>query len=621
MSDPNEDFLLIEDDDDPVPAAVDVLPPWNILVVDDDDQVHAVTRLVLRSFQFRDRGLRLISCTSAREAFEVLQSEQNVALALVDVVMETKTAGLDLVRQIRQELKNRTIRLILRTGQPGHAPEQDVVNTYEIDAYMAKTDISAQKLSTAIVASLRAYEYITEIQTLNSGLEASVAQRTAELVDANSSLQRANEDLANAVSVLRLMGDIGREITANLDAEAVFEALHRHVGRLLDAPVLSLYRTNAASTVLEFSFAREDGQPLQKVYIPLDSPTSNAAQAARERREILIEMKSGEVNPAHIPGTRNMLTMLYAPLIVDQRLLGVMSIQTDKVCAYGERELLIFRTLCAYVAIALDNANTFRQLRQTQQQLVEQEKLAALGSLVAGVAHELNTPLGNSLMMASALQEQVDTFIGKLNSPMMQRTDLLSFVDDVQEASTVIGRSISSAADLVSSFKQVAMDRTTAQRRVFNLLQTSHEIIATMTNQIKIAGHSIELDMPDDVSMNSYPGPYGQVISNFINNALLHGFDGREQGRMRLSARQDSPDRVTIEFSDNGVGINEPDIKRIFDPFFTTKMGQGGNGLGLSISYNIVTSLLNGHISVVSEPGQGTRFSLDVPLVAPMQIH
>ncbi len=620
MSDPSEDFLLIEDDD-PVIADVALPPPWNVLVVDDDDQVHAVTRLVLRSFQFRERGLRLISCTSAREAFEVLQTEPDIALALVDVVMETKTAGLDLVRRIRQELKNRTIRLILRTGQPGHAPEQDVVNTYEIDAYMAKTDISAQKLSTAIVASLRAYEYITEIQTLNAGLEVSVAERTAELVDANSSLQQANEDLANAVSVLRLMGDIGREITANLDAEAVFDALHRHVGRLLDVQLLSLYRTNATANALEFSFAREDGRPLQKVYIPFDSPTSNAAKAARERRELLIELKPGEVCPSQIPGTRNMLTMLYAPLIVDQRLLGVMSIQTDQTGAYGERELLIFRSLCAYVAIALDNANTFRQLQQTQQQLVEQEKLAALGSLVAGVAHELNTPLGNSLMMASALQQQVDTFVDKLNSPMMQRTDLLSFVDDVQEASTVIGRSISSAADLVSSFKQVAMDRTTAQRRVFNLHQTSHEIIATMTNQIKIAGHSIELDMPEDISMNSYPGPYGQVISNFINNALLHGFDGREQGKMRLSARQDAPERITIEFFDDGVGIKEPDIKRIFDPFFTTKMGQGGNGLGLSISYNIVTSLLNGHISVVSEPGQGTRFLLDIPLVAPMQVH
>jgi signal transduction histidine kinase len=618
MTDSTEDFLLIEDDDDEVAVETVELPPWNVLVVDDDDQVHAVTRLVLRSFRFRDRGLRLISVTSAHEAYKVLQTEPNLALALIDVVMETKTAGLDLVHQIRQDLKNRSIRLILRTGQPGHAPEQDVVNTYEIDAYMAKTDISAQKLSTAIIASLRAYEYITEIKALNTGLEVRVEERTAELKKSTLELQQANASLAQAVTTLRQMGDVGRDITGNLDAEAVFDALYRHVGVLLAAPVLVIYRANPASTTLESSYVREDGQSLPKVVIPIDSPVSNAARAARERREILLDFVPDEPNPNHFPGTRQMLTAVFAPLIIDQRLLGVMSIQSDQAHAYGERELLIFRNLCAYVAIALDNANTYRQLQQTQQQLVEQEKFAALGSMVAGVAHELNTPLGNSLMMVSALQEKLDEFIAKMNAPL-KHADLTAFLDDVQEASTVMRRAIFSAAELVASFKQVAMDRTTAQRRVFDLAQTSHETIATMTNKIKLAGHLIELEIPDDIAMNSYPGPYGQVVSNFINNALLHGFEGKEHGKMRLSARALADERVQIEFEDDGVGIGEADLKRIFDPFFTTKMGQGGNGLGLSISYNIVTSLLNGSIVVDSVPGRGTRFVLDLPKVAPVQ--
>lgn len=192
-TDKGMDFLI--NDQPPARAVTPDLPPWKILVIDDDDQVHAVTRLVLRSYRFRGRGLQLISVSSAREAREVLQQEKEIALALVDVVMETKTAGLDLVRTIRDEYKNRSIRLILRTGQPGHAPEQDVVVDYEIDAYMAKTDISAQKLSTAITASLRAYEYITEIQGLNTGLEAQVAQRTAELQQSNQSLEQAVDSL------------------------------------------------------------------------------------------------------------------------------------------------------------------------------------------------------------------------------------------------------------------------------------------------------------------------------------------------------------------------------------------------------------------------------------------
>lgn len=178
----NSDGAFIVFDSVPPTAEAEIqLPPWQILIVDDDDQVHAVTRLVLRHVQFRDRPFKLISAGSASDALLVIKNEPDLALALVDVVMETKTAGLDLVRQIRDKLKNRSIRLIMRTGQPGHAPEQNVVIDYEIDAYMAKTEISSQKLVTAIIASLRAYEFITEIQLLNTELEARVAMRTQEL--------------------------------------------------------------------------------------------------------------------------------------------------------------------------------------------------------------------------------------------------------------------------------------------------------------------------------------------------------------------------------------------------------------------------------------------------------
>lgn len=172
-------FLVI--DEAPAAPAKSQLPPWKILVVDDDDQVQAVTRMVLRHVQFRERQFTLVGASSAQEAREILRKDPGFALALIDVVMETKTAGLDLVRYIRDEMKDRSIRLIMRTGQPGHAPEQSVVIDYEIDAYMAKTDISAQKLVTAIIASLRAFEYISEIKALNAELEARVAMRTAEL--------------------------------------------------------------------------------------------------------------------------------------------------------------------------------------------------------------------------------------------------------------------------------------------------------------------------------------------------------------------------------------------------------------------------------------------------------
>jgi signal transduction histidine kinase len=177
-------------------------------------------------------------------------------------------------------------------------------------------------------------------------------------------------------------------------------------------------------------------------------------------------------------------------------------------------------------------------------------------------------------------------------------------------------RGLTSAADLVNSFKQVAVDRTTEQRRMFNLQQVTHEIVATMMNRIRNANHSIEYDVPDGLAMDSYPGPFGQVIANFINNALLHAFEGRQHGQMTLSAARNGDARVLVTFSDNGGGIAPTHLSRIFDPFFTTKLGQGGSGLGLSISYNIVTSLLGGQIAVQSGP-DGTTFTLDLPLTAP----
>jgi signal transduction histidine kinase len=273
-------------------------------------------------------------------------------------------------------------------------------------------------------------------------------------------------------------------------------------------------------------------------------------------------------------------------------------------------------TLASYVAVAFANADSYRQLQEAQQQLVEREKLAALGSLVAGVAHELNTPIGNSLVIASTLEDRTTEIEVLNNGNTLRRSDLRTFIDAAREASTLLMRSLRNAAELVNSFKQVAVDQASAKRRLFNLHQASQEIVMTMKNQVRKAGHHIVLEMPDDIEMDSFPGPYGQVVINLINNALLHAFEGREGGEIRMWAVQLGAERVRIVFQDDGKGIAVEHQARIFDPFFTTKLGQGGNGLGLSITYNIVTSLLDGSIRVDSEAGVGTRFTIDLPMKA-----
>lgn len=177
-------------------------------------------------------------------------------------------------------------------------------------------------------------------------------------------------------------------------------------------------------------------------------------------------------------------------------------------------------------------------------------------------------------------------------------------------------QSLTSAATLVNSFKQVAVDRTTEQRRRFDLRQVCEEIVATMMNRVRAAGHAIAIDVPAGLLLDSYPGPFGQVITNFINNALLHAFEGRSGGRMTITARQPADDRIEVQFADDGCGIPQENLGRIYDPFFTTKLGKGGSGLGLSISYNIVSALLGGQVTAASGP-DGTSFTLDLPVEAP----
>jgi signal transduction histidine kinase len=430
---------------------------------------------------------------------------------------------------------------------------------------------------------------------------------------------RRAQVLARTSATLERLSAIGQEITGHLDVAAVFGALDRHLHGLLAANTFAIYLTDPAQTVLNRAFGVEQGRALPPHAISLAHPDSHAVRALLERREIYIDDWPGSESPLHASGAPANLSALFVPLTAGERAIGVMTVQAAQPRAYGENERMIFRTLCAYGAIALDNADAYRQLQDAQAQLVSQEKLAALGSLMAGVAHELNTPIGNSLLIASTMQEKTGQIETLMNGPGLRRSELAAFVADSQKAAALVMRGLTSAADLVNSFKQVAVDRTTEQRRFFNLQQVCHEIIATMMNRIRASDHQISMDVPDTIGMDSYPGPFGQVITNFINNALLHAFAPGVSGKMRLTAAMAGDGRVQVCFADDGAGIPDAHLGCIFDPFFTTKLGQGGSGLGLSISYNIVAQLLGGQITVASGARQGTCFTLELPLTAPAQ--
>ena len=415
---------------------------------------------------------------------------------------------------------------------------------------------------------------------------------------------------------LERLSVIGREITTHLDAAAVFGLLDRHIHSLLPARTFAIYLLDAGAGQLRRAFGVENGEAMAPSSIALDDASAAAhypRQCLTEQRELCVEL-----SPHSAPDDDNAnLSALFTPLMAGARAIGVMTVQAPLAHAYGAHERLIFRTLCAYGAIALDNADAYRQLQQAQSRLAEQERLAALGALMAGVAHELNTPIGNSLLIASTLEHHSAALAAQLDGPGLRRSELAAYLADTQAGAALLMRALSSAADLVNSFKQVAVDRTSEQRRAFNVAQVCHELIATMMNRIRAAGHQIDVCGSAGIVMDSYPGPLGQVIANLINNALQHAFPDGRRGQISLTCNSAPEGRVQISCRDNGAGIAPEHLTRIFDPFFTTRLGQGGSGLGLSISYNLVTAVLGGQITVHSSAHDGTCVTLDLPHHAP----
>jgi signal transduction histidine kinase len=209
--------------------------------------------------------------------------------------------------------------------------------------------------------------------------------------------------------------------------------------------------------------------------------------------------------------------------------------------------------------------------------------------------------------------------MNELMSSGMTKTALEEYLKDMGEGSNLVVASLERASELVSSFKQVAVDRTSAQRRRFDLLLMLKETRMTVSPAFKHTPYIIDIECPADVVLDAYPGPLGQIVTNLLNNALIHAFDGSEQGHVLVQGEIIEGERCRLTIQDDGKGIPKENLSRIFDPFFTTKLGEGGNGLGMHIVHNLVTGVLGGSIEVESTEDQGTSFIIELPLSAPMQ--
>jgi PAS domain S-box-containing protein len=269
---------------------------------------------------------------------------------------------------------------------------------------------------------------------------------------------------------------------------------------------------------------------------------------------------------------------------------------------------------------ARDAAETaLRNLRETQASLIEAEKLAALGRLVAGVAHEVNNPVGISLTVASALERKAANFTSEVERGDLRRSSLNEFLATSRDASAQLVANLNRAAELIQSFKQVAADRNYSDQRTFDLADLTEQVVMSLRPGLRKRNLTLNVECQPNLMMNSYPGPYGQVLTNLFLNAVAHAFPDGKPGIVDIRVRESGKDNVEILFSDNGCGMSLDVRRRAFDPFFTTRRDQGGTGLGLHIVYSIVTNRLGGRLDLDSEPGGGTRVQIILPRVAPLE--
>lgn len=364
------------------------------------------------------------------------------------------------------------------------------------------------------------------------------AREEAEHLKALAQAETARAAMLDETNTtLELLGRIGQAITASLDTEAVFEALHRHMNELLHAPAMLIGLIDPTRQRLEMRFRIEDGRRLPPSTLALDDSISYSVLSVRENREVLLKRGRGVEEASHIPGTRAMLTMLFRPLAVGDRVMGVLSVQSDRPEAYGPRELQIIRTLGAYGAIALANAEAYRSLdaavadlRDARGRLMQQERLASLGQLVAGMAREVAAPVGTVAGLAGFVAEEVGRLRTRAGAGPVPRPVLREFLDTVEESSRMMAGTARRVIGLLDAFHHVAADRGSDAAREIDLTDYLREVLATAEPLLRPAGLEVRLSGPEGVRITTCPGLLAQAVANLVQNAVDRVFPRADRG-------------------------------------------------------------------------------------------
>src|SRR5437016_4818927 len=440
-------------------------------------------------------------------------------------------------------------------------------------------------------------------------------------------LQEARERQAATAEVLSLISDSPTGI------QPVLDRIVKNAARLCQSVLSAVYRREVdyVHLVAYDQFSPESVAAVRKAY-PAPLTSENLISVALRERRVVHEpdvLVSGGYS--ELQRTSGYRSILIVPMLRDEVAIGAIAVMRLEPQLFPTAQVELLKTFAGQAVIAIENTRLFTELqertrqlsqsleglRAAQDSLVQTEKLAALGRLVAGIAHEINTPVGTSLTVASAFINKTNRFEADVASGDVRRSVLTEFIAASREAASQVMINLNHAIDLIQSFKQVAADRNFSDRRGFDLGEVTEQVVKGLRFGLR-RNLAVNVECEPDLAMNSYPGPYGQVLTNLVINSAVHAFPDGARGSVHIAAQASGKHNVEVLFSDDGCGMSPAVKRQVFDPFFTTRRDQGSTGLGLHIVHNIVTNRLVGPINLESEPGAGTKIQIIMPREAPL---
>lgn len=462
-------------------------------------------------------------------------------------------------------------------------------------------------------------------------LERAVQERTALLAHEVAERRRAE-------GVQHALYQIANLSASALDAEKLSASLHQIISELIRAPnfLIALYHPETKEISIPYFVDEKDEEAPVKRFrygVGMSSYVLSTKQASLHDHDSYARLLAEGLIEEPL-GNTEISSWMGAPMLVHDKPYGVIIVQSyDPAVIYTQADLDLLAFMASHVAVAIARmqadrairkanerletqnaalAEALHQLEEAQSEMVRQEKLASLGRLVAGVAHEINTPLGICVTATSHLVQELKLTREELANGEMTEDSLNQFLEIVDQSLRIMTTNTQRAAALVRSFKQVAVDQSSGDIRSFMLRSYLDEVLLSLQPKLKGRPVKVEVDCPADLRLDSFPGAVSQIVTNMVVNSLVHGFEHEQAGKIRIGARADGED-VVFDYSDDGMGMDQDTLSKLFDPFFTTKRGTGGSGLGAHILYNLVTGALGGTVRVESAPGQGLRYHLRFP--------